>query len=221
MFMLNLKPCKAGYYCPLGTAAGGDIKCLSGTFSNVTSLYQASQCFTCPGGSYCVGGRTIVSGSCSPGYYCPAGSQLPTAHACPEGTYSSATGLFDVRQCNPCTSGSYCLLASTIPAPCPSGKYSPNGLNASSLCVNCPAGFFCIAGSVVPVQCGVGKYSKSSVSACTICPLGHYCGSNYTTDYSLIHNGGTWASSKTDLSGVCFNGTYCGYGMTLAPTLTA
>ena len=160
-----------------------------------------------------------MSGTCSSGYYCPAGSSIPTAHACPQGTYSPATGLYDVSQCLACTPGNYCLIGISAPTPCPSGKYSPKGLNSSTLCVTCPAGSQCVSGSVSPVQCGVGYYSDSGVSVCTICPRGHYCGSNYTTAYSLSHNGGTWASSKTDLSGVCFNGTICGFGMTHVPTL--
>lgn len=68
------------------------------------------------------------------------------------------------------------------------------------------------------MPCGVGYYSSPGQSVCTICPLGHYCGSNTTTNSSLNAAGGLWSNSA-DPSGICFNGTYCGLGMTRAPDL--
>ena len=47
---------------------------------------------------------------------------------------------------------------------------------------------------------------------------GSYCGSNTTTLLALSSGGGTW-SNAADLSGACFNGTYCPEGMIRAPDL--
>jgi hypothetical protein len=66
--------------------------------------------------------------------------------------------------------------------------------------------------------CGLGFFSPSQSSSCDTCPRGYYCGSNTTSNSSLYTGGSDWGSSS-DLSGGCFNGTYCDSGMTRAPDL--
>ena len=44
---------------------------------------------------------------CPAGYYCPEGTGLDWK-ACPRGTYSATTGLYEETQCNPCDAGKYC-----------------------------------------------------------------------------------------------------------------
>ena len=85
--------------------------------------------------------------------------------------------------------------------------------------MDCPAGYKCGVATVSPVECGVGYYSTSYSVSCAICPRGYYCGSNATTDESLRNGGKIW-SNRFESSGMCFNGTYCDYGMKSAPDLT-
>jgi len=62
----------------------------------------------CPGGTFCYDrGLTAPSNNnCSPGYYCPAGSDDGYAEECPAGYY--------------CPSGV------AAPIICPAGKFNPN-----------------------------------------------------------------------------------------------
>ena len=43
-----------------------------------------------------------ISGPCTAGYYCPPLTSAGNANACPAGTYSAATNLFDATQCTAC-----------------------------------------------------------------------------------------------------------------------
>ncbi|KAM4702881.1 uncharacterized protein WCC33_011421 [Rhinophrynus dorsalis] len=69
--------CTAGFYCLQGT--GFDWKpCPPGTYSSETGLESVFGCRVCDGGKYCMlYNATHVTGDCSDGYYCTAGSQLP------------------------------------------------------------------------------------------------------------------------------------------------
>jgi hypothetical protein len=60
---------------------------------------------------------------CPGGYYCLAGSKLPTA--CPEGLYSNA-GAASEDDCTECLEGYYCV------------RY----VNSAEMII-CPAGFYC------------------------------------------------------------------------------
>jgi hypothetical protein len=222
----SLVTCKAGHYCPLGTTYGNELPCVAGTYSNLTGLITPSDCYTCPPGFYCIGGKTAVSGVCSTGHYCPPATHAPVQYPCPSGTYTNSTSLHDIKQCVSCPPGHYCLQASTAPVSCPAGSYSPvnNTQGSSSLslasiyCLNCAAGYRCPLGSAALIECGVGFYSAANAYNCTLCPKGHYCGSNVTTKAAMLTGGGSW-SNAGDSAGICFNGTYCGDGMTRAPNL--
>lgn len=220
----QLQECRLGYYCPNGTASGFDIPCPPGTFSANSLLGRAAECSICPPGSFCSGGEITVSGPCSAGYVCPAGSMTPTQLPCPAGTFSSETDLFNIAQCLECGAGFYCEEAATQMTPCPAGTYSSqNGTESAGpgvypACQTCSAGYKCIEGSTMQVECGVGFYSDFGEASCHICPLGRYCGSNTTTNSSLFTGGGSWAKSG-DPAGLCFNGTYCPLGMQRAPDL--
>lgn len=91
-------------------------------------------CMACPGGFYCkFDGLTDVTGPCSAGYYCPVNETI----------ISPDPGEFL------CPVGFFCNVQSSLPTPCPSGKFQNNA--GSSICENCPAGFFCY-GSTNPTQ---------------------------------------------------------------------
>ena len=93
--------CPKGAYC-LG---GSDtyIRCLPGTYSNVTGNEKESDCLNCTAGSYCSGyGNELPTGPCSPGYYCPEGqSEMnPSTFVCTVGHYCGA-GSKVMTQCMP------------------------------------------------------------------------------------------------------------------------
>jgi len=73
-------------------------------------------------------------------------------------------------------------------------------------------------GTIAPSECGVGFYSDDAAQTCSSCLAGHYCGSNTTTSIALSSGGGSWSKSA-DMSGKCFNGTYCSVKMIRAPDL--
>ncbi|CAM9131044.1 unnamed protein product, partial [Ectocarpus fasciculatus] len=220
----TLDSCTPGYYCPTGTAYGSEVECPAGSYSNRTSLQSADDCTPCPPGFYCVGGKFSLSGPCAAGYYCPPSSSLPHANACPAGTYSNRTDLFDAAECLVCPRGSFCPSHSTEPVPCPDGTYGvitgavTGNTSESKSCQECPGGTRCPAGSTEITSCGVGYYSRNGDSTCLVCEAGHYCGKNTTSYVDMISGGGSWDNSG-DLAGVCFNGTYCDVGMTRPPDL--
>lgn len=62
------------------------------------------------------------------GYYCPLGTQSPTQHPCPAGSWSNLTNLLSHNECYECPKGWYCLLASPKPSGiCKEGHYCPPG----------------------------------------------------------------------------------------------
>ena len=96
------EPCSAGYYCPAGSSSATQNKCPAGTFSSS----GASSCTQCAAGRY---GRAATvrtasdcDGPCSAGYYCPAGSSIPTQNLCPAGTYGARAGLSAEPECTVC-----------------------------------------------------------------------------------------------------------------------
>ncbi|XP_023933458.1 uncharacterized protein LOC106181652, partial [Lingula anatina] len=173
--------CDAGYTCPAGSTsprpngtecnAGGFCDgrdffgCPAGTYNPNNASKSIADCLPCPPGYYCQGtGNTgFESSPCPAGHYCLLGTQNPTQHACPGGTYSLVTNL---------TSASLCL-------PCPEGKYCPAGSSTDGL--DCPAGFWCHAsqGTGFLNPCSIGTYSNATglvnSTQCVDCPVGHYC----------------------------------------------
>lgn len=46
---------------------------------------------------------------CPAGYYCPLGTQSPTQHPCPRGTFRERPGARSTQDCRPCPAGQFCL----------------------------------------------------------------------------------------------------------------
>lgn len=99
-------PCEAGFYCARGSATPtpGD---------GAEYFYTGEACSE--------QSEAEINGVCPVGHYCPLGSRAPTQ--CPPGTMSSARGLKNVTQCQPCRPGFTCPESATINAtiPCNSG----------------------------------------------------------------------------------------------------
>ena len=59
--MTNGTICPINSYCPQGTVTYAAFSCLAGTYSASEGLYSASQCSSCPAGSYCVSHLLFIS----------------------------------------------------------------------------------------------------------------------------------------------------------------
>ena len=101
---------------------------------------------------------------CPAGFYCPLGTIVP--EPCPEGTYSSTTGLTDSKSCTSCPSGYYCAKKNlTAPeAQCDEGYYCIKGARRPEPSDNvtgaiCPAGGYCEVGVTSPKSCPAGKFN--------------------------------------------------------------
>ncbi|EDV28435.1 uncharacterized protein TRIADDRAFT_51343 [Trichoplax adhaerens] len=193
------KPCRAGYYCPLGTPLPDSFPCNEGTYNPYYNLSTANECLQCPEGSYCIGGQASPTGLCSPGFYCPNGTKYVEQYACPNGTYNGDYGAKSVADCNDCTQGHYCERAAIKPEECWEGYYMPYGVNAtgyligtaakgSSDCIPCPSGYRCPNATIDPISCGISYYSENGTSICLACKRGHYCDDTQTTESNMLTN---------------------------------
>jgi hypothetical protein len=141
--------CEPGYYCINGTR----FKCSAGRFGSRFGLHSP----------HC-------SGECSPGFFCPSGSSLPTQVQCGFRKGSSV----------------FCPAGSSKPLPVSLGSYTRGGYeniiglssnNTRTFQVPCEPGHYCIDG--IKRQCPQGKFgNESSLSSelCSgLCAPGHFC----------------------------------------------
>jgi len=77
----------------LGSSPTGNNACPAGTYAPYTRAMSLLDCLPCPAGSYCLRGAGPTT--CPSGSYCPPGTQKPEQYLCPQGYYSSSTGLAD------------------------------------------------------------------------------------------------------------------------------
>ncbi|XP_058655214.1 SCO-spondin isoform X4 [Onychostoma macrolepis] len=194
--------CPEGHYCPSGTTL--PVPCDPGTFVTVT---QASQCWPCTAGWYCVDGARLL---CPAGFYCPEGTGYDWK-PCPVGTYSSDSGLSVLSECKECDGGHYCSLqnSTSVTGKCSEGYYcahgniSPQPHKQSAGGGSCPVGHFCPQGTAQPQPCPEGTFSYKTqlvkMEECLSCPAGHYCD----------------ISGLTSPSGECWEGFYCKQGAVL------
>ncbi|CAH1789581.1 unnamed protein product, partial [Owenia fusiformis] len=207
--------CPEGSYCLEGT--DNPSPCPVGTFGAIEGLRNSSECTPCTAGKYCdIQGITSVTvaerdcyagyyceeGStvarqalCTPGHFCPTGSDIPTR--CPEGTFNPYWGLNSTDQCTPCTQGQYCDTEgmNVTSGPCEAGYYCPPGQNSSRPTdYPCPVAYYCPVNSSEPLPCQNGTYmNHTHAEVCDICPEGWYCTSG-------------------DLVQLCPEGYYCPEG---------
>lgn len=151
--------CREGYYCPQGSAY--QIPCDPGKACPNDKMGDTDM-LTCQAGYYCPeGSKSVQQVKCPAGHYCEAGVGVP--YPCPRGTYSSATGLSALGQCNTCSVGSYCEKAA-LTAPtgnCASGYYCKTAhYVARPASEECPAGYECGVGSIDKTQCTTGYQDR-------------------------------------------------------------
>lgn len=228
--------CSAGWYCTGGASlptqhdaqpgyytndgATEQLECPPGTYGIAPK--QAS-CADCPEGNYCPISAGTTYQTCTAGNYCPTKSANPTP--CPEGTYTSKTGLKEEEQCLLCDPGSYCQGTgkTSVTGPCNAGTYCPAG-RSSPIGNTCPIGHYCPPGTVDPIPCPQGKYSGTTSntddSFCNSCTAGYYCASpglgavsgSCTAGYYC--NAGSDTPTPTDgvMGDICPQGSYCPTG---------
>ncbi|CAJ1351858.1 unnamed protein product [Effrenium voratum] len=150
----SCQPCPAGWYCT-GIVYGNfsdypvnlnrRTPCPPGTFRNVTSGVNLSDCEFC-----------------SPGYFSEVEASTACV-ACPAGTYSITAGSSKVWDCVECPAGHFCLEATGRPTPCAAGSYvSFPGMTNESDCHNCTEGHYCQIGTVWPLECPKGSYGNTT-----------------------------------------------------------
>lgn len=140
--------CEPGSYCPKGASAA--LPCKEGSYSNSTSLTDASECTETNVGHYASAGSKHQT-KCSPGTVQPDAGKGTCDH-CVEGSYQKDEGgsectvcgagnySANVLTCEPCQVGEYCPEGSVMGRMCPLGS-TTEGRGAESLYdCGCPAG---------------------------------------------------------------------------------
>ncbi len=139
----TLKQCNIGDFCPLAAFTATSL-CPAGQYCTSPDLMKPIQCTTmydannnkianysmycpkgtysadsmCPFGSQCATTTSIEP--CQDGYYCPAGTQIPTP--CPSGFYCPSSNSILL-----CPSGFFCRAGSSAPTKCQYLVYCPPG----------------------------------------------------------------------------------------------
>ena len=200
--------CPVGFFCPHGTAYGGEQPCPAGSFSEATGLEAADECEPCPAGAYCAyPGASTPTGACAEGYFCPEGSTSSQAFACEVGAFCPP-GSAAPTPCQPsqfcgnaglgepggaCEPGYYCKKGAPSATP-------PTVLSADADHGLCPEGSYCPAGTSEPQPCPAGTFSDAlgaySLDDCKECLAGKYCGT----------------AGLTEPTGDCAGGYYCSGG---------
>eukprot|EP00163_Fabomonas_tropica_P011852 TRINITY_DN227_c0_g2_i1.p1 TRINITY_DN227_c0_g2~~TRINITY_DN227_c0_g2_i1.p1 ORF type:complete len:7500 (+),score=2428.07 TRINITY_DN227_c0_g2_i1:177-22676(+) len=222
-------PCEKGYYCTIGAETptpvdgvqgavcpvrnrcpGGDDTpqlCAPGTYQPSTAN---DTCITCPAGSYCLSNETLPI-TCPPGSYCPPGTGHPYQYLCPNGTYSSGSGLERIDQCTDCPPGKYC-----------------EGMGQTAVTGDCDPGYYCVlaaryarpAPDATGGPCFPGTYCPGGASNYTICDPGMYCDAwtlstpsgNCSAGYYCLQGAVQAAPNVTEQGGACPPGYYCPVG---------
>ena len=240
--------CPVGYYCPAETPSATHNPCPLGTFSNITGLFDESNCTQCTPGMYC--GRLALTepdGLCSPGFYCPQGRSLASTlgfecpqgsycpegtsvpEPCPPGTLSTAIMLSNVSQCEACPGGKFCAASGLthFSGYCAGGYYCPPSSYATHpQWVVCPIGHFCPVDTARPQPCPRGTFSNrtqlAAVGECTVCSGGQFCGDTGLLAPSGPCDGGYYCHNNSDTPTPsqfqCPPGSQCPVGST-APQL--
>ena len=262
--------CRPGFYCPNGTAV--EVPCPPGTFSPAHQIFNETQCKPCLPGLYCPKSNMsveadlpscdagfyctsrssvsrpldgIVGDICSPGHYCPEGSENELV--CAAGFYANDSGL---ALCLVCPAGFYCTADFVEPQPCPIGyfcgagtgaNYEPcpsgtygatEGLFRESDCTICPGGKYCELPAQMNVtgECDPGFWCREGARSARppdhgdghygVCPTGYYCPRGSVAPEPCLPGYYQPAVQKANISDCvpCESGSYCAEGHQDKPT---
>lgn len=168
--------------------------------------------------------RLRGSQACFAGYYCPRGSTSSSETPCPAGTFNRLRAQGDVRSCQNCSRGSYCLEASHKETRCPptfttlgvgarskgecaceAGSYlaAPSGNESERpLCVPCPSdGTACKVGTTMSTVLIVPGWWRA--------PVGR--GQHLASRHVLRCADAAACIGGTEPSQLCANGSYGPY----------
>lgn len=181
--MQHCQNCTVGHFCPVGSSH--PTPCEPGTFSDQPNNMMIAQCTPCPAGRACPSsGLVLPSHECALGHYCNSGTQWPTQHKCPAGTWNpNSTSFIQAADCLRCPERFACLMGSG---------------HSSQPLLKCARGHFCPPGTRYPTEypCPRGTYTQSDAlqeeAQCTVCPGGFYC-----------------IEGSAEVSGRCTRGYYC------------
>lgn len=190
--------CEEGHYCSKGV----QHKCPIGTFGNTTGLRSALCSGPCLPGFYCPAG-SVVPSVCSQGHYCPDGREQ---WKCPAGSYGSTTGLLDQTCSGFCSKGHFCVEGATSAenAECPPGRYgSVNGLQNSNCSGLCHEGYYCESASVSGTHKKCGGHNF-------YCPEGSALPKITSQGYYSINGPG--GEDTRSFERQCEPGYYCRFG---------
>ncbi|XP_073898930.1 uncharacterized protein [Castor canadensis] len=209
--------CPPGHSCPPGSQE--PWPCSPGQYQDKPGQ---SFCKMCPAGKSCPfviqeqGARPMGPVDCPAGYYCPLGTQSPTQHPCPGGTFREKPGARSIKDCRPCPAGQFCAdsgAGKRLPdGLCSTGYYCPPGqTSATPMSFRCPQGFYCPEGSPQPRAYENGTFQpQEAQSSCEPCPVGFYCKASITGMFCSLEG-------LPQPSGLCHSGHYC-TGGAISPT---
>ncbi|KAJ6656075.1 hypothetical protein lerEdw1_004481 [Lerista edwardsae] len=204
--------CPAGYFCPRGS--NYPSPCLPGTYNPLQGQDEPEDCSVCPAGKACTqAGLAKPDSECMPGYVCPVGSSSPHApsNACPPGTFSNQSDLFDKSQCETCPERFVC----------PRGEHTVRSKEQSRPGTAYPAreGITAPNWALLLLTCVVLADFRTSgdtpvassplqdpgSASCSPCLVGHYCADRNTSRGTML------------LRMVCPAGLLCPEGLAAAP----
>jgi len=188
--------------------------------------------------SYNDANASVATASCMPGFWCAAGSALPTP--CAAGTYQPHANQASASACLPCPPGAYCPQNSSTPSVCAAGTYQPYASKeVVGDCLACTAGNYCPQNSSVPTPCAAGTFLGTSGGAsCSPCSAGTYdattlgrttpCPACAVNSYCLSAlsqapcpaNTVSDAGAVSQLQCACVSGYSCTYTKRIAATVT-
>ena len=199
--------CPAGAYCLSNSVY--PITCPPGTYNPYPGGISSLSCIQTPAGYYSQRASVWPTGTCSPGYYCPAGSVRANQVPCPVGKFRSLDKGASESDCGECPAGYFCPLGCERPR-------------------ECPKGFYCLASKEEPIKCPRGSFGGSpllrSPSQCISCWGGRYCSQaglmlpDGDCDPGFFCTNGATVPNPTDgtTGNVCPAGGYCIQGSAMA-----
>ncbi|GBG23860.1 NACHT, LRR and PYD domains-containing protein 12 [Hondaea fermentalgiana] len=185
------------------------LLCPAGTFGEVTALSISTCSGSCAPGFYCPAGSTSATQEICPlGSYCPEGTPGPNTFRCPLGTYNDAVGLTSIEECPVCEAspGFVCAVGSSST---PSEDVIP-----------CPLGHYC-TGIGLPLPCPSGTYGDEegldSPDCSGLCPEGQWCAEGTADPAATPCPGGYYCPRGTTnyTDNTCWEGYECAPGTPL------
>ena len=122
-YLLSTSRCGPGFFCSEGTRHKAPV----GSYIPNSGVASKKAATPCPGGTFGnVEGmmKPECSGSCTQGYFCPAGSTTPTANDCIRGNEARAGGVAVMNSSSSTPTDVYCPPGASAPVAVSPGYYT-------------------------------------------------------------------------------------------------